>query len=103
MSFTGSEGAPIALTTAADWTAAYRSANPGTTIAHFFGDKIIQDILAQEGCVGIRMYYGIDTDGASQLILVGADSEEKDLVEGIVADYSCPCPNMCGSSNALNS
>jgi hypothetical protein len=102
MSFNGTEGAPIALTTAAQWTANYRSApTSGPIKAHFFGRDILEKILQQEGCMGIRMYYATDDAGVQQLILVGADASEKDQVNGMIADFSSPCPTSCDTSSAL--
>lgn len=102
MAFNGKEGGQISLDTASHMTAAYRAANPGEILARFFGKNIIHDILAQDGCMGIRIYYGLNTEGTPELILVGADANENDMTGGIIADVSLPCPSRCGSSNKLN-
>ncbi len=102
MSFNGTEGGSISLTAGAALTGEYRKKNPGATKGHFFGKDILQDILDQEGCMGIRMYYGLDEDGNKELVLVGADADENDLT-ALVADLSMPCPGVCGNANVLNS
>ncbi len=102
MAFNGTEGAEITLSSASAMTKEYRINNPDEIIAHFFGKDIIHKILEQEGCVGIRFYYGIDEDGQKQLVMVGADSEENDLTD-LVADVSFPCPDACSTPNPLNS
>jgi len=102
MSFDGSEGGQITLAAGAALTAEYRRKNPGATKGHFFGKDILQDILDQSGCMGIRMYYGLDGDGNKELVLVGADADENDMT-ALVADLSMPCPGVCGNSNSLNS
>jgi hypothetical protein len=106
MAYDGTVGGVIPLTTAAEWTANYR-ATGGTsetlTIAQYFGEKIILSILAQDGCFGIRFYYAIDGSGNDTLIMVGVDASGNDLVDGIVADFSLPCPASCSNANALNS
>lgn len=102
MAFNGTEGGEISLETGADMTSRYRSANPGETLGHFFGKDILNEILSQEGCMGIRMYYGINADGAKELVLVGADANQDDMTQ-LVADISLPCPGLCGKSNDLNS
>ncbi len=102
MAFDGTEGGKIPLNEAATMTAEYRRKNPSSTKAHFFGREIINEILEQEGCQGIRIYYGQDEDGNKQLVLVGADSDENDMLN-IVADLSHPCPNACSNPNSLNS
>ena len=87
--YNGSEGEAIELTEAAALTANYRSQNQGvaeTVKAHFFGREILQKILAQEGCAGIRMYYGLDDEGAKQLVLIGVKADGQDMEDGTVAD-----------------
>ena len=103
MAFNGSEGGEITLEVAAAMTKNYRNANRGATKAHFFGKDILNDILNQTGCVGIRMYYGIDAAGLKQLVIVGADANENDMTTGIIGDMSLPCPNLCSTANSLNS
>ncbi|MCR9170848.1 MAG: hypothetical protein NXI10_00020 [bacterium] len=102
MAFTGKEGGQITLEQGADMTSAYRDQNPGKTKGHFMGRDILLEILNQEGCMGIRVYYGIDNNGDKQLVFVGADSNEDDQLD-LIADLSMPCPSRCGSSNDLNS
>ncbi len=102
MSFNGTEGAPIALATAAQWTANYRNtAQAGAIKAHFIGRDILEKILQQDDCMGIRIYYAIDDAGTQQLVYVGADANEKDQTHGIIGDYTTPCPNRCDNSSPL--
>lgn len=54
---TGREGEAFDLELSAKWTQNYRDRHPGETISQFFGREIIEKILAQEDCLGIRMYY----------------------------------------------
>jgi hypothetical protein len=103
MAFNGNEGAPIDLTEAASWTSNYRSAQPNGIKAHFFGREIIERILAQEDCQGLRIFYGLNDNGEQQLILVGADTNENNQVTGTIADHSVVCPVACGNADALNS
>ena len=96
--YNGSEGEAIALSEAAALTANYRESQgdtTGTVKAHFFGRDILQNILDQENCVGIRMYYGLDENGGRQLVLVGVDQAGQDMENGLVADRSRVCPPDC--------
>lgn len=102
MAFDGTEGGQISLEEAALMTANYRSENPNSTIAHFFGKDILNQILEQSECVGIRVYYGMNEDGQKELVLVGVDSDENDILE-LIADLSMPCPKTCSTPNPLNS
>jgi len=102
MAFNGREGGEISLEDAKALTAKYREENPGATKGHFFGKDILNQILAQEDCVGIRMYYGVDAESNKELVIVGVKANEDDMT-GLVADLSKPCPTMCGVANVLNS
>ena len=101
MAFNGTEGGEITLELGADMTAEYRDLNPNERKAHFYGKDILNDLLDQEGCMGIRIYFGIDSDGNKELVLVGADANENDMTE-LVVDISSPCPNLCDKNSPLN-
>ncbi len=104
MPFTGSENHDITLAEAAALTLNYRNANPpGTTIAHFFGMDAINSILAQPGCVGIRIYYGQELNGEKKIVLCGVDAAENDMYNGDLAQHALTCPAICGIANPLNS
>ncbi|MGY3089522.1 hypothetical protein ACVWYF_002570 [Hymenobacter sp. UYAg731] len=104
MPFNGSEGRAIDPNKAGEWTKSFRERRPGEIFAHFFGRDILMDILNQEGCQGIRFYYGSDS-GVPQLIAVGADGDQNDQLgeNRIVADEAHSCPNSCSQPNMLNS
>ena len=102
MAFNGTEGAPIELELAKQWTANYRATKSEKDVkAIFVGKDIIMQILNQENCMGIRYYFATDDVGENKLILVGARPDETDIVEGIVADYGKPCPHCCDLASPL--
>lgn len=104
MAFNGEEGALIPLEEAAELTANYREQNPDKAIGFFIGKDILLDLLAQEDCQGIRTYMGCEENGDIKLVMVGADSNEDDiLANGLVADKLFACPPYCSRTNALNS
>ncbi len=100
MAFDGKEGEEFPIATAAEWTANYRTANPNGIKAHFFGKDILNAILSQTGCMGIRMYYALDENGVQQMILVGANASQNDLYDGVIAERARPCPTYCDSSSS---
>lgn len=104
MPFNGTEGSPIAADTASEWTRQYREINPKGIKAYFAGRDILEQLLAQPGCMGIRIYYGLNGTTPT-LLLVGADQDENDQLEEncIVADDLCSCPPRCSQPNVLNS
>src|SRR3546814_295584 len=98
---TGNEGAPIDRKPGIQWTSNYRQIRPGERISHFFGRTHLQDLLNQQDCMGIRIYYAnsmqpnawqrfllaisnflrkglADAEGEEHLILVGTTREGKD-------------------------
>jgi hypothetical protein len=104
MSFDGNEGEEVTLNEASVWTANYRNEiQPSETIAHFIGKNKLNLILEQENCAGVRIYYGIDENGEKNLVFVGADENENDLVDGVILEYSRKCPPYCSDKNPLNS
>ena len=54
---TGKEGGEIDLMLAAEWTKNHRERNPHALLSQFFGTEILQRLLQQPGCLGIRIYY----------------------------------------------
>jgi hypothetical protein len=103
MSFTGNEEHTISLATASAMTKNYRdNAGSNPTLAHYFGKSELQDVLDQSNCVGIRIYYAINAEGQKQLVIVGVNSSENDLYEGLLLDRSVTCPIYCSSANPLN-
>lgn len=103
MSFTGSENHHITLPEAAEMTANFRNNHPGETLGYFFGRDAIQAILAQPGCVGIRIYNGQDANGDRNLVITGVDASENDIYTGELAEYGQKCPVRCSTPNPLNS
>jgi hypothetical protein len=102
MKISGKEGGPIDRAIAKRWTANYRRAGRGKVRSHLFGVETIQQILGQEGCVGMKAYYALDDDGQEQLLLVGTDAEGNELQEGLIMDKSKVCPPECGSTGELD-
>jgi hypothetical protein len=68
-----------------------------------FPREVYDRLLAQPGCAGIRMYYGLDDQGKSAMVLVGVDKDGNDMVNGELDDVHYPCPPFCDGTNALNS
>jgi hypothetical protein len=103
MTFTGNENHGITLSQAAAMTKNYRDTiSTGQIIAHYFGGEAIQTIIDQSGCVGIRIYYGLNDEGVKQLIICGVNADGNDLYEGSLAERSLTCPLDCSSANPLN-
>ncbi|WP_294673965.1 hypothetical protein [uncultured Fluviicola sp.] len=103
MAFNGNEGAPITPEEAAVLTKRYRDANaPGAITGEFVGKENLLKLLEQPGCMGIRFYYGLDAEGNPEMVLVGADANQNDMLS-IIMENTYRCPPFCSQSNVLNS
>lgn len=104
MEFTGNEDHSISLTEASVLTKNYRDSIGGSAIlGGYFSKAIIQEILNQQDCVGLKYYYGKGSNGTPQLVILGVNGSGGDLYNGILGNRSMPCPPYCGPWNPLNS
>jgi len=62
----------------------YQSANPTDTKNYTIGRDILDQILAQPGCVGLRFYNAYNEIGEKTLVYVGVDNAGKSLIEYVV-------------------
>jgi len=94
----------IPLQAAAALTRRFRQgAAKGAVVAQMIGRKALEELLAQPGCEGLRIYYGQEQEGAPALVLVGVDAADTDLTGGTILEQLYPCPPFCSGPNALNS
>ena len=103
--FTGLEDHTIEMTEASRLTTNFRrSAGKGAIKGGVFGRAALEQVLGQEGVVGVRYYYAQENNGRPVMVIVGVDEQGRDLVEGVVCERSMPCPPFCGPFfNPLNS
>lgn len=66
-----------------------------------FPREVIDQLLAQPGCAGIRFYFGTKADGSLALVLVGVDDTESDMTDGVLVEDHFPCPPFCDAGSAL--
>lgn len=62
--------------------------------------EIIDEILKQAGCAGIRIY-AAGSKGNETIVMVGADAAGNDLFEGVIAEQALPCPIFCPEGSPL--
>lgn len=101
----------IPLSAAVAMTRRYRaSARPGAFRAGCFPSKVFENLLAQKGCAGIRIYLGCHEDDALSLVMVAVDADGRDIVpgsdgkyqEGAVVQDTIECPPFCDGGSPLN-
>ena len=101
MAFDGTEGEIIPYAEAHTMTEDFQANNLGHVKAIFIGKDKINDILNQPNCEGIRIYYAQDANGPT-LVLVGAESNEDDMVSGDIVNRGKQAPPFSGNANDLN-
>jgi hypothetical protein len=74
----------IPLDDAVELVKRYRTfCGPAAEKGGFFWAEPIRRMLAEPGCVGMRYYHGVDADGKYRIILLGVDSNGRDIVRHI--------------------
>jgi hypothetical protein len=68
-----------------------------------FGRPVLDEILSQPGCAGVRVYLGRNKEGETTLLAVGIDDSGADLVNGTIANDAWPCPPFCPDGDTLDS
>ena len=93
-------GEEIGQALGAQMISSYRAANPTDVVSYFVGRNILEQVMAQPGCVGIKFYNAYNEVGSKTLVYVGVNAEGADMlsvstintfgelsqVKGIVAD-----------------
>jgi hypothetical protein len=63
--------------------------------AHAVSRGVIDEILAQPGCLGLRIYQAVNDRGVDTLVIVGITADEADMTDGVIAQETRPCPPFC--------
>ncbi|MES2773876.1 MAG: hypothetical protein V4722_06810 [Bacteroidota bacterium] len=90
-------------------------------ISETFNREAFDALLAQEGCKGIRIYYGMDPTLRVHAILCGVNAAGNDMIgsgsqagegvsnfadggddEGLLFEESTRCPDICADPSPLN-
>ena len=85
-------------------TQRFRTANaaPATEkAAMFWRAGGLDELLAQKGCAGLRIYNGLDAKGAPAPVVVGVDAQGNDLAGGTILELHLPCPPWCDAASPL--
>lgn len=98
---TGANNHIITLEQAVKYVENYAKAPAYSVKGGYFDRGIFEKILAQDGCLGIRCYYGRNDAGAPVIVLVGVDKQNSDMTGGILGEEYIPCPPLCPSGSAL--
>jgi hypothetical protein len=106
----------IPLEQAIEMTSLYREENESILAEEYRGQNILArcetfaksqflDLLNQEACTAIRIYYGMDSEKRVHAIIVGVDDNNADLLPSgfeLIIEESTRCPNDCPPTSDLN-
>jgi hypothetical protein len=105
----------ISLQTAIDMTTLYRANRPEQSpICETFEKTAVAKLLATEGCVSLRIYYGMKENKNIDAILVAVNAEGVDILppatnavaatdEPIILEDGIRCPDYCPPKSPVNS
>ena len=94
--FTGKEPHDISAEKAREYIRNWRAqAAPGHMRGGFVARGVLDRMLAQPACVGLRIYHARHEKGHDTFVIVGADADGNDLWKGPVAEELVPCPPYC--------
>lgn len=96
-----SSGAEITLKEAQQLIENFKTKFPDQIKASFVGVETLNLILDQEDVMGVRIYYGYNTDSKIiSPVLVGVDNNGKDMTAVLIDEFK-PCPSDCDTSSPL--
>lgn len=94
----------ITVETAQKYIANFKKSSAATIIKISGGALlrgVLDSILAQKGCVALRMYYAQKDDASFTLVCVGVNAAGDDMADGIIAEDLWPCPPYCDATKTL--
>lgn len=74
-------GEEIGLELGTQMVKGYQEANPSDVHSYLIGREIIDQILAQPGCVGIKFFNAYNETGEKTLVYVGVDKNANNIIE----------------------
>jgi hypothetical protein len=93
----------IPLDAAAALTRRFRqSVAPADVKACLYLRQYLDELLAQPGIAGVRLYFARSAAGQNSLVMVGVDQDGSDVTGGTILFNHFPCPPFCDTGSALN-
>ena len=74
-------GENIGLAEGTQLVKAFQEANPDATAGYYIGRNILEQIMAQPGCVGINFRKCLTNLNEEHLVYTGVDADGKDILE----------------------
>ena len=87
----------ISRAKAAEFIQGWRKGREGGIRGGYMDREVLDKILAQPECRGVRYYHARHPEGRDTIVLVGVDAAGQDLWSGTIAEEADPCPPACSS------
>ena len=81
-------GEDIGLAEGAKLVNAFKEANPDATQGYYIGRNILEQILAQPGCVGINFRKCLTNLNEEHLVYTAVDEDGKDILEYSAVNFA---------------
>lgn len=81
-------GEDIGLEAGREMVKAFKAANPEATTGYYIGRQIIEQILAQPGCVGINFRKCLTETNEEHLVYTGVNEDGNDILSYAVINNS---------------
>jgi hypothetical protein len=94
--FTATAGEEIGLELGAQFISSYRNANPTDVTSYYVGRNILEQVLAQPGCVGMRFYNAYNELNEKTLVYVGVSAEGLDILNVTTVNVNGQLENTKG-------
>lgn len=94
--FTATVGAEIGQELGAQFISAYQQANPTDVTSYYVGRNILEQVLTQPGCVGMRFYNAYNEAGEKTLVYVGVTAQGDDMLNITTVSTSGQMDEMKG-------
>ena len=78
----------------------WRKGRKGGIHGGYMDREVLDRILAQPGCKGVRYYLASHRLGYDTIVLVGVGEGDRDLWDGTIAEEAEPCPPLCSPEDA---
>lgn len=78
-------GETITLREAIEYTHAFQERYPEAIRSFQFDKTIVEKIINQPNCSGLRIYNGLISD-ETNLVIIGVNEKGEDIKDGIIAD-----------------
>jgi hypothetical protein len=88
-------GSKISRENAQSWIENFKAKNKDEARGHFYGSRVITELLKTSGCAGVYIFNGMDGDGKTHLVFKAVNENGEMLASVNPVDQGQLCPPNC--------